>query len=155
MRVLVDTPVWSFALRRRGEISESEQEHVEVWKTLVRRRGIVLIGPVRQEILSGVREQSSFDRLLTELRAFHDEYIGTADYEEAARCSNRCRSAGVAHSSVDMLICAVSIRLGAPVLTPDQDFVRYAQHLPVRVPTVDVLREELDHGDGGSRGRIG
>lgn len=151
MRVLVDTPVWSFALRRRrGEVSDAERAHVALWAHLVRLKSVILIGPVRQEVLSGVRERASFDRLLVELRAFHDERLDPADYEEAARCSNVCRSARIAHSSVDMLICAAAIRLGAPVLTQDQDFIRYAQHLRVRAPSAEELRRELDSGNGRS-----
>jgi predicted nucleic acid-binding protein len=52
-------------------------------------------------------------------------------YEEAARCSNRCRAADVAGSSVDFLICAVALRQKLTILTTDADFDRYATVLPI------------------------
>ena len=42
-----------------------------------------LIGPVRQELLSGIRQETSFQKLRDQLRAF-DEPIRGADYEDAA-----------------------------------------------------------------------
>ena len=92
---------------------------------------MLLIGPVRQEILSGVRDDSTFDRLREHLRAFDDEPLNFDDYEEAARCHNVCRRAGVAGSSVDFLLCAVALRRHAEIFTTDVDFRRYAEHLPL------------------------
>ncbi len=91
----------------------------------------MLIGPIRQEILSGVRAESAFERLRDHLRAFDDEPLSFHDYEEAARCHNVCRAAGVAGSGVDFLLCAVALRRQAGIFTTDADFTRYAEHLPL------------------------
>ena len=103
------------------------------WAALVRERRVLMVGPVRQELLSRVREPAAFDRLRQVLRAFEDEPLGTEDYEEAARCSNRCRAAGVAGSAIDFLLCAVAIRRDAAIFTTDGDFERYRHRLPIRL----------------------
>jgi hypothetical protein len=45
---------------------------------------IEIIGPIRQELLSGIREQSQFERFREHLRRFRDLQTTTDDYEEAA-----------------------------------------------------------------------
>ncbi len=134
MKVLVDTPIWSFALRRREvPLPVDVNRHVREWTELIRERRVLLLGPVRQELLSGIREEASFERLRLRLRAFDDVRLAIEDFEEAARCGNRCRAAGVAGSTVDYLICAVALGRGASIYTADHDFERYARLLPIRL----------------------
>jgi predicted nucleic acid-binding protein len=134
VNVIVDTPIWSLALRRRsGDLSPAETRFVTEWRRLVRRDRARIVGPIRQELLSGLREAAAFERLRGILRDFEDEQIVPEDYEEAARFTNRCRSVGIASSAVDALLCAVAVRLRAPVFTTDADFARYARHLPLRL----------------------
>ena len=54
---------------------------------------VVLIGPICQELLSGIRFEEQFSKLQDRLRAFPDMLLRTEDYELAARCFNRCRLA--------------------------------------------------------------
>lgn len=89
------------------------------------------MGPVRQELLSGVRTPNQFDGLREHLRAFPNVELGTGDYEEAASFSNRCRAAGVQGSGVDFLICAVAARRALTIFTTDEDFEHYARILPL------------------------
>ena len=134
MNVLVDTPIWSLAFRRRPvHLSKPEQSLVETWSRLIQDNQAVLIGPVRQEILSGIRDMKTYERLRKALRAFDDEPLTMEDYEAAASCGNICRSHGVAGSTVDYLICAAAIRRNMAIFTPDADFVRYAKHLPIHL----------------------
>lgn len=134
MRVLVDTPIWSFALRRRADRLPAEARlHAREWTTLVREKRVLLLGPIRQEVLSGIRDQATFERLRIQLRAFEDEVLATEDFEEGARCGNRCRAAGIAGSTVDDLICAAALRRGVPIYTTDHEIVHYARHLPIEL----------------------
>ncbi|MBN1356496.1 PIN domain-containing protein [bacterium] len=87
------------------------------------------IGPIRQEVLSGIPDLAQFEKLKPHLSAFDDLPLGTEDYIEAARIYNACRSRGVQGSHVDFLICAASLRHNAPVFTTDQDFRLYASHI--------------------------
>jgi hypothetical protein len=53
--ILVDTSVWSLALRRRPEhLNDAEQKIVSDWTQLALEGEVVLIGPIRQEVLSGI-----------------------------------------------------------------------------------------------------
>lgn len=134
MSILVDTPIWSLALRRpANRLSPDEQRHVAEWTELVREHRIRLVGPVRQEVLSGIRDARAFERLLAALRAFPDEPLTVEDFEESARAGNVCRAAAVAGSSVDFLPFGVALRRSARIYTMDLDFTSYARHLPLRL----------------------
>ena len=134
MRVLVDTTIWSLALRRRPAGRNSEEDGlVRAWEELIREGRIVLLGLIRQEILSGIADRRQFERLRDDLTAFPDEVILTSDHVRAAEHFNRCRAAGVAGSPVDFLICAASERLAVPIFTTDLDFPRFARHVPIRL----------------------
>ena len=134
MSVLVDTPIWSLALRRPADrLSAEERLHVAEWAELVRERRVLLIGPVRQEVLSGLRDAHTFERLRAALQAFPDELLSLEDFEEAAKAGNVCRAAGVAGPTVDYLLCGVALRRDAAIYTTDLEFTAYARHLPLQL----------------------
>ena len=91
------------------------------------------MGPVRQELLSGLREEASFRKLRDQLRAFEQVSLDVADYEEAARLNNQCRARGIAGSAIDFLICAAALRRGWQVFTTGHDFLRYGTVFPLRL----------------------
>jgi hypothetical protein len=72
-------------------------------------------------------------RLRDYLRDFEDAPVLMEDYEEAARCHNRCAAAGVACSTVDMILCTLALRLDVPIFTTDPDFGYYAPHTGIRL----------------------
>jgi hypothetical protein len=134
MSVLVDTSVWSVALRRRRErLAEVERDTVAEWSSLVREGRAGLIGPIRQEILSGIRNSSQFELLRARLEPFPNLAVLDADYIEAAGLFNRSRRHGVSSTPFDMLIGAVAIRLDLPVFSLDGDFRNAARLLPFRL----------------------
>ena len=130
----MDTSVWSLALRRRtGDLSAAERAAVLHWADLVRDGLAVLLGLVRQEVLTGVRSAGQFERLRGHLRGFDDEPLGPEDHERAAAIANSCIAAGVAGSPADFLLCAVAGGRDLPLFTTDPDFERYARHVPLRL----------------------
>ncbi len=134
MMVLVDTPIWSLALRRGAKGLRHEQEILRgELAELIREGRAQMMGPIRQELLSGIREQAQYSRLREHLRAFDDAKLVVDDYEEAARANNQCRATGISGSAIDFLICAVAIQRGWQIFTTDKDFSRYAQHLPIQL----------------------
>jgi predicted nucleic acid-binding protein len=134
MLVLVDTPIWSLALRRTSkDLNSREQKLASSLQDLIRDGRAQLIGPVRQELLSGIREEISFRKLCDQMRAFDEPNLEVADYEEAAYIHNRCRSRGIAGSSIDFLICAIAHRRSWEIFTTDRDFTRYAAAFPLRL----------------------
>jgi predicted nucleic acid-binding protein len=134
MKVLVDTSTWSLALRRKStDLSPGERRVVQLLHQIVDDGRAELVGSVRQELLSGVREVAQFRRLRDYLRDFPDVALTIEDYEEAARASNQCRKAGIASSLIDMQICALSLHHGWQIFSTDHDFVRYASVLPIQL----------------------
>lgn len=132
--VLVDASVWSLALRRQTRhLRPTERAIVAQWAELVREGRVEVIGPIRQELLSGLKDPRQFALLEQRLDCFPDARIESADYVEAARYLKLLRGRGVSGAGVDLLICAVAARNEWPVFTVDSDFARYARHLPVRL----------------------
>lgn len=126
--VLVDTPIWSLALRKSSGVHPPARNALT---TLIRSRGVVLLGPIRQEILSGIKKKKQFETLREELSAFPDFPISQQDYEKAALCFNECRSRGIQGSNTDFLICAVGLSKQFQIFTDDRDFEKYASVLKI------------------------
>lgn len=134
---LVDTPIWSLAMRRlRRRPSTVEVALLGNWMDLVRRGEAALIGAVRQELLTGIRDDTQCERLAQHLAAFEDLALEREDFVLAARYANRCRAQGVQGSPTDFLLCAAADRRGLDVFTTDDDFPRYARILPIRLRRV-------------------
>lgn len=100
---------------------------------LVGELRVVMIGPVRQEVLSGITDSETFEKVRYHLEPFRDLAIVSSDYEGAARIFNTCRKRGVQGSHVDFLICSIAIRHGVSVFTTDKDFTRYSRHVDVKL----------------------
>lgn len=135
MNVIVDTCVWSLVLRRD---TRPPAAIVEALRSLIDDHRVQMIGPIRQEILSGIRDLSHFKRLQERLASFPDLPIHTEDYVSAASYFNLCRAAGVQGSNTDFLICAVAVRSECAVFTTDKDFERFAKHIPLTLYEVDA-----------------
>jgi predicted nucleic acid-binding protein len=137
MMVLVDTPVWSLALRRKPvDLSRRDQALTRQLAELIQDGRAQIIGVVRQELLSGIREPERFEKLRRYLRAFPEPLLNVQDYEEAAQMHNRCRTRGVAGSAIDFLICAVARRRNWEIFSTDRDFERYSTVLSLRLYAV-------------------
>lgn len=134
MNVLIDISVWSLALRRKShDLGSVERTLVAELTELIGEGRARIIGLVRQELLSGIKAPSQFEKLRAALTAFLDEPVDTSDYEAAARSSNDCRAKRVVASVVDILICAVALNRGWPIFTTDPDFRNYARVLPIKL----------------------
>ena len=128
MRVIVDTSVWSLALRRKVAM---ESAHVDLLRDLIQDGRVVLLGSVRQELLSGIRHPQQFDRLRSHLRAFPEAPIMVEDHEVAAEHFNTSMAQGIQGSTIDYLICAYATRRNFQILTTDPDFRHYSRHIPI------------------------
>lgn len=134
MPVLVDTSVWSLALRRKhAPTNQIEQSIVSKLAELVEQTDIVIIGAIRQEILSGIASEKAFELLKSKLAIFDDLPLTSHDYETAAACFNTCRKKGVQGSHTDFLLCAVALNHELTLFAQDNDFTHYAKYLPIRL----------------------
>ena len=128
MKIIVDTSVWSLALRRR---SGPEDASVAALGDLIGDGLVVMLGCIRQEILSGVRSEGQFRILRDHFRAFPDEVLEAGDYERAAKFFNDCRRKGIQGSNTDFLICATAANRGHAIFTTDRDFQRFREAIDI------------------------
>lgn len=134
MNILVDTSVWSLALRRKsGSLRLEEKLLVQELSEIIREGRARLIGLVRQELLSGIKTTGQYETLKLYLRSFPDEALDTSDYEDAAKAGNLCRARGIVVSIVDVLLCAVAMKREWAIFTTDPDFSNYAKVLPIAI----------------------
>jgi predicted nucleic acid-binding protein len=126
LKEIVDTCVWSLSLRRRDKtrISAQEKQMLAQFREVIEGGRASIIGPIRQEILSGIRDRVQFAKVEELLEPFRDEEIRAADYVEAARLFNLCQNQGVQCGPVDILICAVALRNRYSIMTSDQGLKR-------------------------------
>ena len=124
--VLVDTSIWSLVLRRKA--GSREETIVRELADLIQETRVRMIGPIRQEILSGIQHSKQFELLRSRLRAFPDLHIREENFERAAEIFNTCRKAGIQGSNTDFLICAVAEQNDLEIFTADRDFARYQKY---------------------------
>lgn len=132
MSILVDTPIWSLALRKKV-LTDDEQKIVNELANLVENLEVLIIGAIRQEVLSGISDEGRFQKIKKRLMVFTDTKVFPADYEIAAAYSNICRRNGIQGSPIDFLICAVAARLDVMIFSLDKDFQYYAEYLPIKL----------------------
>lgn len=134
----MDTCIWSLALRRKdmAALNAHEKRLVDAWASLVTGEQAVLIGLIKQEILSGIRNAAQFGALRQYLANFNEVPAEPEDYVHAARFFNTLASRGIAGTAIDLLICAVAYRLNIRIFTTDADFLNYAKFLPIKLHVV-------------------
>jgi len=132
MKVIVDTCVWSLALRRD---TVNEDPTIVELRNLIEEIRVQFLGPIRQELLSGVKTIKQFNILKLHLEAFEDVKLEAKDYELAAEYFNAARKKGIQGSNTDFLICAISARRKMPILTTDKDFTNFQSAFPVSLHT--------------------
>lgn len=131
MRVLVDTSVWSLALRRGGPT-----DHPTVRKLgaiLERGEDVFILGIILQEVLQGFRSERTAERLNRRLEPFDLLPLERRHYAAAARLRRRCVSRGVTPSTIDSLIASAAIAHRCRLLTSDDDFEHIARVTRLRL----------------------
>lgn len=129
MKVIVDTCIWSLVLRR---IRPSTKHELHL-SALIDKGLVVMLGPIRQEILSGSKSQEQFEILKDYFSAFPDHRLQRVDYEKAAEFYNICRAKGIQGSNTDFLISALAANNNFFIYTTDKDFVNYKKFLKVKL----------------------
>jgi predicted nucleic acid-binding protein len=121
VKLLVDTFVWSLALRRKDVaiLGPDEQKVKAELVQAIQDGRVAMLGLIRQELLSGIKEKAQFEKVKAALDPYLDEPINTADHEFAARVHNECKHHGIEAGTVDILICAAAVRRGWELLSID------------------------------------
>jgi predicted nucleic acid-binding protein len=126
------------ALRRSNGLRNPAAEEL---RRLISAHVADIIGPIRQELLSGVQDPAQFTRLETHLVPFLDLPLLPEDYVTAAKFFNLCRSKGIQGSNTDFLICAVAVRHDLAIFTTDGDFRQFARCLPIVLHEIKASAE--------------
>jgi predicted nucleic acid-binding protein len=130
VNVLVDTSVWSHVLRKN---TPQDSVIVRDLSELIKELRVKIIGPIRQEILSGIKSAGQFEKLKSYLSAFPDLSLETQDFEKAAVYYNTCRQNGIQGSNTNFLICAVAFQHQLEIFTTDNDFLKFQSYIPVKL----------------------
>lgn len=131
MSVLVDTSVWSLALRRD---TTADDPHVDELRRLLAGGDLVLTtGFILQELLQGFVPKRARATILERFAFVPMLSPGRDDHIAAADLRNLCRQAGVQLGTIDALIAQLTIVHGHTLLTTDQDFVHAAPHIGLDV----------------------
>ena len=134
MRILVDTSVWSLALRRKKDANSKAADLLKDY--IETGEYICLIGIILQEILSGVASEELFGQLKDHLAAFPMVPVEREDYIGAARLRNDCKKKGVQIGTIDALIAAVCVKNELLLLSTDKDFQLIANNSQLKL--IDV-----------------
>lgn len=135
MKVIVDTCIWSLALRQKKTV---HSPYLSELQKLIKEGSVQMIGAIRQEILSGIKTNTQFELLKQSLGAFPDLIHSEVDFELAAKYFNLLRSKGVQGSDTDFLICAVSVNHQLEIFTLDKDFNLFEQYLPIKLYQLNI-----------------
>ena len=131
MKILIDTSIWSLALRRQSGVVNPESVML---RTLIEQgEDIHLLGIVLQEVLQGIKNPKDFHILKDYLDAFPLIELTREDYVKAAELKNRLIKKGKQISTIDALIASASISYSCYLFTTDKDFENIAQHSSLKL----------------------
>ena len=120
MSLLVDTSVWSLALRRDG--AKTQPEVAALRTALQGADQVFTTGFVLQELLQGFLGPKARDQLVERLAALAFLQPDRDDHIEAAEVRNVCRRSGVQIGTIDALLIQLSRRHDLVLLSTDKDF---------------------------------
>jgi predicted nucleic acid-binding protein len=123
--LLVDTSVWSLALRR--DVVLDVPQVVALKQALQSGQQIVTTGLVLQELLQGFSGPKQAEALVERFRSLPLLVPDRADHIAAAQLRNTCRKNGVQAGTIDALFAQLCIRHRLLLLTTDLDFQHIAR----------------------------
>lgn len=131
MSMLVDTSVWSLALRRDSE--QAEPEVAALRDALLGADQVFTTGLIVQELLQGFAGPRARSQLVERLSALAFLQPDRQDHIEAAEVRNACRRRGVQIGTIDALLIQLCRRHELVLLSTDQDFRAAANHIEFRL----------------------
>lgn len=131
MMLLVDTSVWSLALRRDVVVAQPEVLYLE--QALVGSQTVVTTGLVLQELLQGFSGPKARAQIIDRFSMLPLVQPDRQDHVDAASLRTACRRGGVRIGTIDALLAQLCIRHQLTFLTTDQDFAHAARHCRLRM----------------------
>ena len=130
MKVIVDTDIWSEALRKK---IHRKSKYIAELIDLINESRVQMLGPIRMEVLCGIREIQKFEKLKLAISKYPDGRLNEPVFVAAASMFNSCRSKGIQGSKTDFIICAYSVLHKMAIFTKNKDFIHYQKHLPIEL----------------------
>ena len=131
MTLLVDTSVWSLALRRDSAVETKEV--IALREALEGADSVVTTGLILQELLQGFSGPTAKGAIIERFGALPLIQPDRQDHVAAAEVRNACRRGGVQIGTIDALLVQLCGRYEMTLLSSDQDFVHAARHVPIRL----------------------
>lgn len=131
MRFLVDTSVWSLALRRDRAGLEPAVERVE--SALRSGELVAVTGEILQELLQGFQGPRDSKSIVERFAALELLVPTRDDHIAAASIRNTCRRKGIQIGTIDALLAQLAIGRELTLLTTDNDFAHVAEIHPLSV----------------------
>lgn len=127
MSLLIDTSVWSLALRRDGSTGAPEVHALR--EALGGLDSVVTTGLVLQELLQGFNGPRAAAAIVARFQALPIIAPQRQDHIAAADVRTLCRQAGVQIGTIDALLIQLCARHELTLLTTDQGFTHAARHV--------------------------
>lgn len=131
MSLLVDTSVWSLALRRDEPSGAPEVKALR--QALEGGEIVVTTGLILQELLQGFAGPRARKDIVERFSALPVLVPDRQDHIDAADLRNRCRRAGVQIGTIDALLAQLCVRHKLTLLTTDRDFEGITPHCPIKL----------------------
>lgn len=131
MTLLVDTSVWSLALRRDRDGNEPQVAALRA--ALTSGESIVTTGLILQELLQGFLVPRARADIIERFGALPLLAPDRQDYIKAADLRNLCRRSGVQLGTIDAVLAQLCVRHELTLLTTDNDFLLAAAHCRLRI----------------------
>lgn len=131
MSFLVDTSVWSLALRRDQE--QLVPEVLALREALLGASQVFTTGLVLQELLQGFSGPKARTQLIERFAALGFLQPDREDHVDAAEVRNSCRRRGVQIGTIDALLIQLCRRHDLALLSTDRDFRSAAKHVDFRL----------------------
>ncbi len=134
MKIIPDTAIWSYVFRR-------EKPNLLIQNLLskfIDEGKVWLPGIIKQEVLSGIKNDIQFKKLSINLNHFPELKATNEDHILAANFFNKCQKSGIQGSHIDFLILAIAKNNSASILTTDKDFKNYKKIIQFDLQLIEV-----------------
>ncbi|MBU6259014.1 MAG: PIN domain-containing protein [Burkholderiales bacterium] len=131
MTFLVDTSVWSLALRRDAAVESPEVFALRA--ALDGAEPVVTTGLVLQELLQGFNGPKARAAIIERLAALPLIQPDRQDHVAAAEVRNVCRRGGIRVGTIDALLIQLCGRYDLTLLSSDRDFAHASSHVPFKI----------------------
>ena len=135
MNVLVDTSVWSLAMRRDEKEHRAVVQKLKSW--LEGGAAIFTTGFIVQELVQGFAGPRAAGLIASTLSKLPLIVPKLDDHIEAASLRNLCRRRGVQLGTIDALIAQICITHRSSLLTTDRDFEMAQRFCPLQLVKLD------------------